>query len=795
MFRNYLKTAIRNLLKYKGYSGINITGLAIGLACCFLIVLFVRHELSYDRFHERAPRVYRLLHASASDPESRSALSASAYAPHLLHEFPEVEQAVRFFTNAGAANLKSASEVRTVDGLVFADASIFEVFSFRLLRGDPATALAASNAMVITSSAAQSWFGNEDPLGKTIFYLRDSQKLALQITGVLEDVPSNSHLQFDYLVSFSMLKTLRGDDALAEYTNFNYYTYLLLRENAVPQHLALRFSSFLRKYRDESTAASTLLVLQPLDDIHLNTSIRWDVGTNSDKKYLLIFSVVAFLILVIANINFINLATARAALRAKEIGVRKVVGASRRQVIQQMFGESLLASALAVALALSLLQIVAPVLRTLLGRVVALEVFSSFSLLLALAGAGLLSGMLAGVYPAIVLSSFEPISVLKRLTTKGVKGVRLRKTLIVAQFGISVFLLIAMITVYRQLQFLKTHDLGFVREQVVFVTLSGPVKAHFEAFRARLLNDARIKQVALGTVPGRVGTSRDYKWPGLVKENEENQSFYTMFADPHSLEALGIELAAGRNFSEGISSDVNHAYLLNETAVRELGWEDPVGKSFRVWDEEMGQVVGVVKDFNFKSLHQKIEPLVLDMKPEWSGTAVIRLAPGDLRVTLNFLETQWREFEPELLCNVSFLDADFERLYRAEERLGRLFSGFTFLAIFIACLGLLGLAAFTTEQRTKEIGVRKVLGASVRDILLLLSKEFTQLVFWALVVAVPFAFFAMNAWLQNFAYRMALGFGPFLLCGLAMLTLALLTVSSQALRAALSNPAEALRNE
>jgi putative ABC transport system permease protein len=795
MYRSYFKIAVRNLLKYKGYAFINIAGLAIGLACCFLIILFVRHELSYDRFHEKAARVYRLLHASKSDPKDQSAVSASAYAPHLLHEFPEIEQAVRFFTNAGAANLKSESEVRTVNGLVFADASVFQVFSFRLLRGDPATALDAPNGVVLTSAAAQSWFGNENPLGRTLFYLNDGQRLPLQITGVMEDVPSSSHLQFDCLVSFNLLKTLRGEDALSEYINFNYYTYLLLRENVAPQQLAPRFPDFMRKYRDENTAANTLLVLQPLDEIHLNTSIRWDVGTNSEKKHLYIFSAVALLILLIASINFVNLATARATLRAKEVGVRKVVGANRAQVLQQMFGESLLASAFAVILALGLLQIAAPVVRDVLGRAFSLEVFNSLPLLLALAAAVLLTGMLAGVYPALVLSSFEPISVLKRLVTKGVRGARLRRSLIVAQFGISVFLLMAMITVYRQLQYMKTRDLGFAKEQVVFVGLSGAVKQHFEAFRAKLLEHAQIKQVALGSVPGRVRTSRGYMWPGLENENEDSRDFYTMFADPHSLEALEVELAAGRNFSEEIPTDVKHAYILNETAVRELGWENPVGQPFRVWDEEMGQVVGVVKDFNFRSLHQKIDPLVLDMKPEWSGTAIIRVAPGDLRTVLQLIETQWREFEPELLCNVIFLDADFERLYRAEERLGRLFSGFTFLAIFVACLGLLGLAAFTTQQRTKEIGIRKVLGASVRDILLLLSKEFTRLVLWAFAAAVPVAYIAMNTWLENFAYRTAQGFIPFLVCGATVLALALLTVSSQALRAALGNPAEALRYE
>ncbi len=795
MFRNYLKIALRNLVKHKGYSFINVGGLAIGLACCFLIVLFVRHELSYDQFHTQAPRIYRLLHASKQDPSRRSALSASAYAPHLVHDFPEIEQAVRFFTNAGPANLKHDSEVRTINGLVFADASIFKVFSFRLQRGNAATALTTSNTLIITEAAAQSWFGNEDPLGKTLIYLRGPLKLSMQITGVLENVPGNSHLQFDHLASFATIEAFMGEQALEEYTNFNYYTYLLLRAGVLPRQLAARVPDFLRKYRDEETAANTLLMLQPLADIHLTTNVVWDVGTNADKKYLYIFSAVAFLILFIAGINFVNLATARATLRAKEVGVRKVVGAERRQVILQMFGESILAGMLAMILAFCLLQILGPALSGLLGRAFAVNVIVDSTVLLALIGVGLSAGILAGIYPAIVLSSFEPITVLKRMATQGVKGARLRKALIVAQFSISILLLIAMVTVYRQLQYMKTRDLGFAKEQVVFVNLSGPVKEHFSTFRTKLLNHTHIKEAALGTIPGRVGTSRDYKWPGQDEKNEASQSFYTMFADAHSVEALELELVAGRNFSELITTDVTNAYLLNETAVRELGWSAPVGQPFHVWDEKPGQVIGVVKDFHFRSLHQKIEPLVLDIKPEWSWTVALRLAPGHLKATLNFIETQWREFEAEAPCHINFIDADFERLYRAEERLGKLFGAFTFLAIFVACLGLYGLAAFTTEQRTKEIGIRKVLGASVRDILFLLSKEFTRLVAFAFVVAVPVAYFVVNSWLQNFAYRINLGASPFLLCGALVLVLALVTVSSQALRTAFSNPTEALRYE
>jgi putative ABC transport system permease protein len=757
-------------------------------------VLYVRHELSYDRFHANADRIYRLLHTPVQDPNQRSAISASAYAPHMKQEFPDVE-VVRFFTNSSRVNFKYGAETRTVDGFFYADSSVFDVFSFRLRQGDPKTVLAAPNTMVLTPAAAKAWFGNEDPVGKSLTFLGGLANWDMRITGILESIPSNSHLQFDYLASFSTVRGFMGEKALEEYINFNYYTYLLLPPAVQPQQLTARFPDFMRKYRGEDTAKNTALALQPLTDIHLTTDVRWDVGTNSDKKYLYIFSVVAFFILIIAGINFINLATARATLRAREVGVRKVVGAYRRQLMLQLFGESIFASMLAMILALVSLQLLAPFISNLLGRAISFDPFADAGMLFTLVGLGLLTGVLAGIYPAMVLSAFDPAKVLKGLVTRGAKGAHLRKSLIVVQFGIAVFLLVAIVTLYNQLHYMKTRDLGFKKEQVVFLGLSRAVKERFETFRQNLLSSANILNVALaGSVPGRVGTSRGYNWPGQ-QQDQDNKSFYTMFGDHQTVEALGLQLIQGRSFSKEIATDVTSAYILNETAVRELGWDDPVGKPFKVWDEEMGQVIGVVKDFNFRSLHQEIEPLVLDIKPEWSWSAAIRIAPNDIAGTLSFMETQWRALEPDLPLNYRFLDADLDRLYRSEEKLGQLFSSFAFLALFVACLGLFGLASFTAEQRTREIGIRKVLGASVAEILLLLSKEFTKLVAFAFVVAAPFAYFAMSEWLQNFAYHIHVGISPFLLGGGLALLIALVTVSAQAIKAALTNPVQALRYE
>jgi putative ABC transport system permease protein len=793
MFRNYFKLAVRNLLKHKGYSFINIAGLAIGLACCFFMVIFVWHELSYDRFHEKSPRIYRLLFAFAQNPEQRFATTGSGFAPHLLNEFPEIEQAVRFFPDWRDATLRYGAEVRNVSGFVFVDSSVFHVFSFRLRRGNPATALQKPNTVVLTSRAARAWFGDADPIGQIMVHVRGMLKLNLEVTGILEEVPGNSHLQFDYLVSFPTIGAFMGENALAEYTNFNFYTYLLLREGATPEQMTPRFPDFLRKYLDEETASQLALLLQPLRETHLTTNVRGDIGAKTDPRYLYIFSAVGLFILLIAAVNFVNLATARSAQRAKEIGVRKIVGAARRQLVAQMFGESIFASVIAMLLALGTLETFVPKLATLIGSEIAFSLFDNYTLSFLLMGIALLTGLAAGVYPAMLLSAFEPITVLKGLPTRGVEGLRFRKALIIAQFSISVFLLIAMMTVYRQLHFMKWHDLGFHREQVVLVDLSGPVMKHYQAFRANLLSHPQIQKVTISAFPGRPIPKRGYVWPG--KEKEQTDNFYTMVVDAHTIEALGLEVVQGRNFSEEIATDVTHAYILNETAVRELGWEDAVGRPFRVFDQEMGQVIGVVKDFHFKSLHQKIEPLVLDILPGWSETAGIRLAPGDLRKTLDFIATQWRLFEPELSFSHGFLDADFDRLYRAEERLGRLFSSFTFLAIFIAGLGLLGLAAFAAEQRTKEIGVRKVLGATLSNVVVLLSKDFVKLVLLANLIAWPVAYFAMNKWLLNFAYRIDISWWVFALAGGLALIIALLTVSTQAIKAALANPVEALRYE
>lgn len=794
MLGNYIKIAVRNIFKYKTYSAINILGLAVGFACAFLIVVYVQHELSFDSFNSKSDRIYRLLQHDTEDTEVYSALSSSGYAPRLINDFPEIEKAVRLFTTSSSANLKYNDVSRNVSDFIYADESFLEVFDYKLISGNKSEVLNTPNKVLMTIESAHSWFGDEDPVGKSITLLRGSIEINLIVSGVLDEIPSNSHLQFDYVASFPTIKPFMGENSLDDFINYNYYTYLLLHNNASKENIESASIDFLRRHVGEDSAEDTELVLQPLSDIHLNNNIKWNVATTGDPQYLYIFSGVGIFVLLIACINFINLSTARSALRAKEVGVRKVMGANRKQLMMQLFGESILTSLIAMIIAFVLLLMLVEQFGGLIGQHISYDFVDNISIITMLIGIGLLAGVFAGIYPALVLSAFSPTKVMKGLVTKGAKGALLRRGLIITQFGLSMLLLVSMMIVFSQIDYMKNVKLGFDKEQVVFVSLTGATKEKFDSFRNRLLTHTSIVDVSNTILPGRVGTSRGYNWPGS-DGGEQGKGFYTMFVDPHALNTLGMELVDGRNFSNEFSTDETNAYILNETAVKEIGWDDPIGKTFRVWDEEPGQVVGVVNDFHFKSLHSKIEPLVLDIKPEWNWNAAIRVNTSQVQTALASIESTWKEFEPNLPFRYNFLDEDFDRAYKSEERLGELFGIFTFLAIFIACLGLLGLASFTTQQRIKEIGVRKVLGAEISDILILFSKEFSRLVFYSLVVAAPVAYYVMNKWLEDFAYRIDVGFVPFVLSGLIILVVALLTVSSQILRAARVNPASLMRTE
>lgn len=792
MFRNYIHVVLRTIRKQPGYSLITIGGLGLGLACTFLILLFIQHERSFDRFHENGDRIFRLLLSDGTDGSGEmQAISASGHAVALTDAFPEIEATVRTFSTSPYLNV--GERAFAASGFLFADDPFYEVFSFPLLRGDAESVLTRPNALVLTETAARRMFGAGDPVGKVVRY---NDQFELEVTGVMQDVPANSHLEFDYVANFKSLTSLMGPDALDEFTNYNYYTYVLLTDRADVQQLEARFPAFVdSRFADGGGSANNSLHLQPLADIHFATDIKWDVPTNTDPKYVYILAVVAALLLLIACVNFMNLATARAARRAKEVGVRKAVGAERRQLVAQFLGESVMLSLFSIVLAVLLTLASVSLFERVIDREISLMAVGPGALAL-LIGVGLLAGLLAGSYPAFYLAAFRPARVLKGEIQRSGRGTGLRRGLIVVQFGISIFLIIGTLTIERQLDFVRSMDLGFQKEQVLFAPLVAPLREQFEVFRDQALAQPGVLNVArAGNLPGRVNTSRGYNWPGQSADEQEGRGFYTVLADPHFIETLGLQIVSGRNFSEDMPTDFEDAYILNETAVRELGWENPIDHPFRAWDREMGSVIGVVEDFHFKSLHQQIEPVVINIKPGWLSYVVIRLAPGQFDESVSRLRAQWEMLAPGFPFDYRFLDQDFERLYRSEQNLGRLFTFFATIAILVACLGLFGLAAYSAEQRTKEIGVRKVLGASVQSIVIMLSREFTLLVLIGFAVAAPVAYLLMNRWLDAFAYRAEWSVATFVSAVLAALMIAWLTVSYQSIKAAVANPVKALKYE
>ena len=813
MLYHYLRVASRALRKQAGYALLNVGGLGLGLACCFLIVLFVGHELAFDRFHEKGERVYRLLVNWDEADGGTSAATAAGFAQHLPAQVPEVEAAVRV-ENQRRPYFRVGGETRQVEKtMALADAAFFDVFSFRLLRGDPATVLDDPGHLVVTESGARALFGDADPMGQTVVLPRRSDgdgggDLTFTVAGVMEDVPAHTSFSFDFLAPFALVTEFMGDDALENYTNYNFATYFLLRPGADAEAAAATMNALERARRiadggddgDGDGEARPPLALQPLHAVHFDTSVGFGSDGVRDVRYLYLFGAVGLLVLLIACVNFMNLATARATKRAKEVGVRKAIGAQQGQLVGQFLGESVLLSAFAILIALVLAAFALPVFNGAMGTEIGL-LDGGVGTLALLVGLGLLAGVLAGSYPAFYLSAFRPAAVLRGEVTRGQSAAFLRRGLIVGQFVVSVFLIVATLTVYRQLGYMQAQDLGFDQEHVVFLQPPGSIWDQYDAFKARLQEDPRVLSVAqAGGLPGRVGTSRGYNWPGAdaaaTDDAEQGGSFWTIPADPDYVDALGLALVAGRTFSWEIPTDTLDTYVLNEAAVRQLGWtpEEAVGQPFRAWDRPMGTVIGVAEDFHFQSLHQPIEPLVLNYIP-WFGNVALRLAPGALPDALDHVRATWAQFAPGYVFDYRFLDEDFGRQYEAEQKLGRLFGFFATIAIFIACLGLFGLAAYAAERRTKEIGVRKVLGATSRDVVLLLSREFTVLVVLAFVVAAPLAFFAMHRWLESFAYRVELGVGVFLLAGLIALAIGFATVGTQALRAASTDPVKALRYE
>ena len=786
MFRNYLKIALRNIRKHKGYSFINIAGLAIGIAACLLLFLWVRDELSYDRYHDKADRIYRVISQYEAEGKTRRfGWTSAPVGPALVNEFPEIEKAVRFARNGFVVSYQNK---RFVEQVYFTDPEVFDVFSFPLVKGNPKNALKEPYSIVISEEMSRKYFGDEDPLGKIITL---GEQRDYRITGIFKDIPQNSHFRFRFLGLFSDYASSHFD----QWGISNYWTYILVSENFSPDEFEEKIPPFVEKHRgkDSRYVYKTSYPLQALTRIHLYSNLRGEIGPNSSMGIIYIFSAIAVFILLIACLNYINLSTARYAIRAKEVGLRKVIGATRPQLIKQFLGETFLFSFIALPLSVMLAELFLPLFNSLSGKKLAVHYFDNIFLVPVLAFIILFVGFASGIFPAFFISTLKPVSALRGMFKASSKGSALRKTLIVGQFAISILFLVSTFIVFSQLNYMRNRNLGLDKEHVVTLPIyDKDVLGKLETIKNEFLQSSSVLNVSVSNFfPGKATMYQNYRYEGMSES--ENPMIRWLVVDHAFIETFGIELVAGRNFSKRFPSDIDHAYILNESAVKEIGWESPVGKELEIMNK--GPVIGVVKDFHFRPLHQKIEPAALYIYPKLFQYISVRISPTDFSRSLDFLKAKWQALVPGQTFQYSFLDEDFDNLYKAEMRLGKIFTVVTFLAIFIACLGLFGLAAFEALQRTKEMGIRKVLGASAAGIVLLLSKEFTKWVLLANIIAWPVAYYAMNRWLQNFAYRINIGPLIFIQSAVLALLVALLTVSYQAMKVSLANPVDTSRYE
>ena len=804
MLKNYLKIALRNLLRHKGYSLINILGLAVGMASCILILLYVHDELSYDKYHEEADQIYRVTREwFNSDGTSSLHLGhiAPPIGPLLKNDFPDILQMARI-NSGGNPLLRHGDKVFQEERFYFADPNIFEIFTLPLLKGDPQNALADPNGVVLTPAMARKYFGDEEPLGQV---LNIDSRADLKVTGVMREVPANSHFHFDFLGSMKLLEQVFGDNEFKNWGSNNYATYLLFPRNFQVENFKKAIPEFIGRHHPDGKEAipKTTLHLQRLTDIHLHSHLDSEIEANGNIVYVYIFSAIAFFLLLIACINFMNLATARSANRAKEVGLRKVVGAERRQLIRQFLGETIVMALIALLLAVVLVEVVLPKFNAFTAKELALRSQGMLFILASLLGVTLFVGIVAGSYPAFFLSHFQPVAVLKGQKIGSTRS-RFRSILVVFQFAISIILIVGMGIVYNQLEYCRNKNLGLNKEHIVVLPADQNIAQRYPDIRNQLLQYPHIAGVAASKrVPsGRLLDSSG----GSVIDGEKSEPLNFRIANvrvDHSfIDTYGMQMAAGRNFSIEFPTDSTEAFILNETAVKKIGWPSPeaaIGKPFQ-YGNRRGRIIGVVKDFHYESLHQPITPIILLIAPQSFNSVSVKIhaaQPADIATTLEFLKQKWQEFRPNFPFQYSFIDERYEQLYQSEHRLGEIFGTFSLLAVFIACLGLFGLASYTAEQRTKEIGVRKVLGASLGNIVLLLSKDFARLVAVATLFSWPIAYYAMSLWLQEFAYRIDINNQSltFLLAALLAFGIALITVSLQSIKAAMTNPVDALRYE
>ncbi|RJP66947.1 MAG: FtsX-like permease family protein [Ignavibacteriales bacterium] len=817
MFKNYFKIVLRNILKSKVYSFINISGLALGMIVCMLSIIYIRYELSYDTYHKKVENIYRVT-SEYSNPQGYNphfARCPDAWINNLPDEFPEIKTLVRFQWTP-SVNLKIRENKFRSFKWYFTDANVFSVFSFTMIEGDPSTALTEPRSVVITKEISQKYFGSGNPIGQEIIAINEAtgQYVHYKVTGVINNLPKNSHFQIEFLVSYPNAEARTGWA----------WIYLLLKEGTNPVLLEKKLPDFIKKYAGENAARTNFLHLQALKDIHLYSNLDREIEPNGDIQYVYIFSIVALLAILIAGFNFMNLSTARSLKRAKEVGIRKVLGADSKQLINYFLCESIFYSFLAILISILMVTIIFPFFRSILGIPISISsIFNlpmiSYFLLLAF-----ITGTLSGIYPSVVLSSFSPATAFSKgsnLTKSGKQvNLTLRRSLVVLQFTMSIVLIIFTFFSYKQFSFINNKKLGFNKEQIIAVSNI----PRNDQLKFPLLKNALEKYNGIGGVTASMDVpSKDILDAGFTRvegihSGDESTVLSLQSVDNNFIDVMGIRLSAGNNFDLTTSkqspskimslnemqqyvSAKNYSFLINESALLKLGLKSPdeaLGRKL-LWSNAAfnlsGKIIGVVKDYHYASLKLQVRPLILVDEPVWQGNFLIKISPQNIKSTIKYVEKEWDQIYPDNPFQYEFLDDMFAQLYRSEERQGQILSIFSILAIFIAYLGLYGLTAYASEQRTKEIGIRKVMGASVPGVVSMLIKEFVLLIIIANIIAWPTAFYFINKWLQDFAYRIEISWWIFILSGGITLIIALATVSFQAIKAATANPVESLKYE
>ena len=791
MLKNYIKLAFRSIWRHKGFSFLNITGLAIGMSAFFLIYQYIRFESSYDNFHKKSDRIYRLVTdlISTAQPQHRSN-SSMPMAINLKADSPEIENIVRF--NSTSMLLRRGDVKFQENGTLFADSTVFSIFDFPLAQGDPTTALKEPFSVVLSESTAKKYFGDANPMGQTMIF--SDSGFNAKVTGIMKDLPENSSIKADLLVSMSTRKRFR-DSLDYRWGNFSVLSYLLLKPGASPANLQAKLKPFIDRHIGDKLKAEQqdyVLFLEKLKDTYWS-SRGGMVSGNTRNIY--IFSIIAGFVLLIACINFINLTTARSVERAKEVGIRKVIGAARFQLTGQFLGEAVIISLIAFLLSLCLCTMAEPLFNELAGKIVSAGLFTQPAKIGILLAIALVIGLLAGIYPALVLSSFKPIASLKGRFSSSTRGLFLRRSLVVFQFTISIALIIGTVIVYLQLNFMRNHDLGFSKDQTLVIDEHNDIQK--VVYRQQVASLPHVLSTAFsGSVPGQ-GTWSAYS--KLENSHGEMQvaNMDLIYVDFGYLEQTKVKLLAGRTFDASIPTDTMQAMIVNETATKFFGYQTPqaaIGRRFDQWGKK-GMIIGVIKDFNYEGLQRDIDPLSVCLNFSDCNYLSVKVDPRDLPATIASLKGRWNKLVPNRTFDYFFLDQAFNQQYQSEEQFGQLFINFAPFAILISCLGLLGLASYSTIQRTKEVGVRRVLGASVAGIVRLLSIDFLRLILIAFGIAVPLSWFCMHQWLQDFAYKTPLGWWIFAGSGLAAVLIAFATISYQAIKAAVASPVKSLRSE